>query len=130
MSEEKKPEEQKPEEQKAASKLVGMKELRAGYVVRVYEKIKDVSAKGEERERVQIFEGMVIGVRGSKATSKTVTIRKVSEGYGVEKIYPLASPLIEKIELVKMMKVRRAKLHYLSDPKSPFRRVLKEEKAS
>ena len=130
MSEEKKPEEQKPEEQKAASKLVGMKELRAGYVVRVYEKIKDESAKGEERERVQIFEGMVIGVRGSKATSKTVTIRKVSEGYGVEKIYPLASPLIEKIELVKMMKVRRAKLHYLSDPKSPFRRVLKEEKAS
>lgn len=123
-------EEKKPEEQKAASKLVGMKELRAGYVVRVYEKIKDVSAKGEERERVQIFEGMVIGVRGSKATSKTVTIRKVSEGYGVEKIYPLASPLIEKIELVKMMKVRRAKLHYLSDPKSPFRRVLKEEKAS
>lgn len=116
-----------PEETKAtASKFVGMAGLRAGQIVRVHEKIKDVTAKGEERERIQIFEGTVIGARGA-GKSKTFTVRKVSEGYGVEKIYPLASGAVDKVELVKTMRVRRAKLAYLSDPKRPFRRVLKEQ---
>lgn len=119
-----------PEATKAeqkTGKMVGMEALRAGMTVKIYEKIKDVSPKGEERERIQLFEGMVLSVRGSGA-SRTFTVRKVSgDGYGVEKIYPVQSPVIDKIELVKTAKVRRAKLGYLANPKTPFRRKLKEK---
>ncbi len=99
--------------------------LEAGMTVRVHEKIKDVSPKGEERERIQIFEGIVLAVRGAKL-SRTMTVRKVTEGFGVEKIYPLFSPVVDKVELVKTAHVRRAKLWFLSDKKYPFRRKLKE----
>lgn len=107
------------------AKLVNIDELHAGQTVRLHERIKDVSPKGEERERVQIFEGIILGVKGA-GISRTLTIRKVSDGVGVEKIYPINSPLIAKIELVKTAKVRRAKLHYLIDIKNRFKRKLKE----
>lgn len=93
-----------------------LNELKAGQTVRLHERISDVTSKGEERERTQIFEGIILGVRGS-GKSKTLTIRKVSDGVAVEKIYPLHSPVIAKIELVKTDRVRRAKLTYLSKPK-------------
>jgi large subunit ribosomal protein L19 len=96
-------------------------EIKAGQVLRVHEKIQDVNAKGETRERVQIFEGLVLGVRGSQA-SKTFTIRKETNGYGVEKIFPVSSPSIAKIEVVKTYRVRRAKLSFVKD----FARKLKE----
>ena len=64
-------------------------ELLAGQVVRVHEKIQDMSAKGEARERVQIFEGLVLAVRG-KGASKSFVIRKEADGYGVEKIFPIS----------------------------------------
>ena len=111
-----------------AGKLVGMTDLKAGQTVRVHELIKDVNAKGEERERVPIFEGLVLGVRGMGA-SKSFTIRKSADGWGVEKIYPIMAPIVSKVEFVKEMKVRRAKLQYLSDPKKPFGRQHKEKKA-
>lgn len=111
-----------------AGKLVGMTDLEAGMTVRVHELIKDVNAKGEERERTQIFEGMILGVRGSGA-SKSFTIRKSADGWGVEKIYPIMAPIVSKVEFVKQVSVRRAKLQYLSDPKKPFGRQLKEQKA-
>ena len=107
------------------AKLVNIDELHAGQTVRLHERIKDVSPKGEERERVQVFEGIILGVKGA-GISRTLTIRKVSDGVGVEKIYPINSPLIAKIELVKTAKVRRAKLHYLIDIKNRFKRKLKE----
>ncbi len=100
-------------------------ELKAGQTVRLHERVKDITSKGEERERVQIFEGIILGVRGS-GKSKTLTIRKMSEGVGVEKIYPINSPVIAKIELVKTAKVRRAKLTFLSDKKRQAKRKFKD----
>lgn len=93
-----------------------LNELKAGQTIRLHERLSDVTSKGEERERTQVFEGIILGVRGS-GKSKTFTIRKVSDGIGVEKIYPIHSPVIAKIELIKTDKVRRAKLTYLSKPK-------------
>ncbi len=89
-------------------------EIKPGMTVRVHQKIKDVTPSGEEKERIQIFEGMVIAMRGS-GVSKTMTVRKESFGIGVEKIYPLNMPSIEKIEPVKQAQVRKAKLYYMAD---------------
>jgi len=100
-------------------------DVKPGMTIRLHEKIKDLNAKGEERERVQIFQGMVIGIRGA-GDCKTMTIRRQHKGYGTEKIYPLKSPVIAKIELVKTAKVRRAKLGYLQSLKNRFKRKLKE----
>lgn len=101
-------------------------EVRAGQTVRVHERIKDVTPKGEVRERIQIFEGIVLGIKGA-GVSRTLTIRKISSGgFGVEKIYPVNSPVIARIELVKTAKVRRAKLSFLQNTKNVFKRKLKE----
>ncbi|MBP7058113.1 50S ribosomal protein L19 [Candidatus Gracilibacteria bacterium] len=84
--------------------------LRPGYLVRVHQKIKE-----GEKERVQIFEGIVMGLSSGNAVNKSVTVRKVVEGIGVEKIFPLASPNVVKIDIKKTFKVRRAKLGYMRD---------------
>jgi large subunit ribosomal protein L19 len=111
------------------SKLIGIDELQAGQTVRLHERIKDVSPKGEERERIQVFEGMILAL-GGKGISRTLTIRKVSDGIGVEKIYPINSPVVAKIELVKTAKVRQAKLGFLKNLKLGFKRSLKETYAN
>ncbi|HEV8601241.1 MAG TPA: 50S ribosomal protein L19 [Patescibacteria group bacterium] len=86
--------------------------LKAGYVVRVHQKIKDVSSEGKEKERIQIFEGQVLGTKGGKGMNGTVTVRKISSGIGVERIFPIHSPSIEKIEVVKATPARKTKLYY------------------
>ncbi|OGE74021.1 MAG: 50S ribosomal protein L19 [Candidatus Doudnabacteria bacterium RIFCSPHIGHO2_02_FULL_42_25] len=86
--------------------------LKSGYVVRVHQKIKDVSSEGKEKERIQIFEGQVIGTKGGKGINGTVTVRKISSGVGVERIFPIHSPSIDKIEVVKATPARKAKVYY------------------
>ena len=100
------------------------RDIRPGMVIRVHERIKDISPKGEERERIQVFEGVVMGM-GSKGIARTMTVRKDSKGFMVEKIFPLASPNIVKVEIKKQLRVRRAKLSYL---RGDFKRKLKEVK--
>lgn len=81
--------------------------FRPGDTVRVHVKIKE-----GEKYRIQIFEGVVIAHKNN-GVSSTFTVRKVSSGYGIERIFPVHSPIIEKLEVVKSGKVRRARLYYL-----------------
>ncbi|MCK4554256.1 50S ribosomal protein L19, partial [Candidatus Parcubacteria bacterium] len=76
-------------------------------------KIKELNPKGEEKERIQFFEGMVIARKHGKQAGATITVRKISDGVGVEKIFPLNLPTITKIEIKKQARVRRAKLYFL-----------------
>lgn len=96
------------------------RDLKPGMVVRVHEVIKDTNAKGEERQRVQVFEGTILGLAGS-GIARTMTVRKVTGGIGVEKIYPLSSPHVEKVEVMKQLRVRRAKLWFLRKGKTKRR---------
>jgi len=96
--------------------LVGVEQKKAnedefgvGDTVRVHLKIVE-----GERERVQVFEGIVIRRRGS-GTGETFTVRRISFGEGVERIFPMHSPRIEKVEVVRYGKVRRSKLYYLRE---------------
>ncbi|MBD3360228.1 50S ribosomal protein L19 [Candidatus Peregrinibacteria bacterium] len=82
--------------------------IRPGSTVRVHQKIKE-----GEKERVQVFEGLVIKINSGHGADKTFTVRKVVRGIGVEKIFPVYSSNIEKIEVRKKSKVRRAKLYYM-----------------
>ena len=82
-------------------------ELKAGMTIRV-----DVKIKEGNKERIQAFEGIVIKVQGS-GIGETFTVRKLSSGVGVERTFPINSPLIDKITIIRVGKVRRAKLYYL-----------------
>jgi len=82
-------------------------EIHIGATVRVHVKIRE-----GERERVQVFEGTLIARRGS-GISETFTVRRISYGVGVERVFPLHSPNVVKLEVVRFGRVRRAKLYYL-----------------
>ena len=82
--------------------------MQSGDIVKVYRKIKEGA-----KERTQMFEGIIIAIKGGQSSSPMITVRKVSNGIGVELVLPVYSPVIEKIELVKRAKVRRAKLYYI-----------------
>lgn len=100
-------------------KKAELPELKPGQTIRVHQQIKEVEmteekgkTKAKERKRVQIFEGIIIKKSGT-GKSATITVRKISDGVGVEKIFPINLPTIVKIELVKSAKVSRAKLYFL-----------------
>jgi large subunit ribosomal protein L19 len=84
--------------------------IKSGDTVRVHQKIQD---KG--KTRVQVFEGLVLARKHGDEPGATFTVRKVASGVGVEKIFPLYSPLIDKLEIVKRAKVRRSKLYYIRE---------------
>lgn len=97
-----------------------MPDIKPGDVVRVHQKVKEgdpSSASGQVKERIQIFEGLVLARKHGKGISATITVRKISQGVGVERIFPLHAPFIAKIEVAKHAKVRKAKLYYLRDAK-------------
>ena len=110
----------------------GSPDIRPGDTVLVYQKIpasvplSGAKAGKKEAARIQIFEGLVIARNHGRGINATITVRKVISGIGVEKIFPLHSPIIEKIEIAKREKVRRAKLYYLRTAKGKRAR-LKEE---
>lgn len=94
-------------------------EFKAGDNVSVYYKIKE-----GDKERIQVFKGNVIQVKNAKGTnSQTFTVRKVSSGVGVERIFPVNSPNIDKVEVNKYGRVRRARLFYLREAKGKKTRI-------
>ncbi len=105
------------------AKKAELPKLRPGMTVRVHQKIKELTAKGEEKERIQIFEGIIISKKGEKGPGATIAVRKISAGVGVEKIFPIYSPVIVKIEPIKKAAVKRAKLYYLRDYKKRLKEV-------
>lgn len=99
--------------------------LKAGQVVRVHQKIKE-----GEKERVQIFEGLVMQVSSGHGIGKTFTVRKMVEEVGVEKVFPFHAPTIEKIQVVREGKVRRAKLYYMRGRKGKTAKLYEQAKRS
>ncbi len=95
----------------------GIPEFRPGDTVKVHVRVVEGS-----KERIQIFQGVIIARRGG-GVRETFTVRKISGGVGVERIFPLHSPVLDKIELVRRGKVRRAKLYYLRDLRGRAARI-------
>lgn len=85
-------------------------EIRPGYTVKVHQKIKE-----GDKQRIQIFEGLVIAIGHGHGPSRTITVRKLVAGIGVEKIFAVHSPNIAKIDVIRTGKIRRAKLYYMRD---------------
>ncbi len=91
-------------------------DIRAGDTIRVWQKIQEKDKKTDKlKTRLQAFEGLVIAVKHGKEAGGTFTVRRVASGVGVEKIFPLYSPMIDSIETIKRSKVRRAKLYHIRD---------------
>jgi len=93
-------------------------DIRPGDTVKVYQKIK---------EKIQVFEGLVLAKKHGQGITSTITVRRVIDGIGVEKVFPIHSPTIEKIEILKRGKVRRAKLYYLRKAKGKKARLKKKD---
>ncbi len=94
--------------------------FRVGDAVKVHVKVKE-----GDKDRIQVFQGMVIAMKGGGPGSM-FTVRKISDGIGVERIFPLHSPIIGKIEVVRRGRVRRAKLYYLKGRKGKAARIEEE----
>ena len=107
--------------------IIEPSEIKPGMVVKIWQKIKEKNPKGEIKERLQYFEGTVLARKSRNEAGATITVRKISNGVGVEKIFPLSLPTITKVELLQKIKTRRAKLYFL---RRGHKRRLKKVKAS
>jgi large subunit ribosomal protein L19 len=105
--------------------IKALPEIRPGDTIKVHQKIKEGN-----KERIQVFEGVVIAKKHGKGISATMTVRKIVDGVGVERIFPIHSPAIEKIEVEKHGKVRRAKLYYLRTAKGKRAKLKRKEYAN
>jgi len=105
----------------AQKKRTDIPEFRPGDTIRVHVKIKE-----GDKERLQAFEGTVIARRGA-GLSESITVRKISFGHGVERIFPIHAPVIDHIEVVRTGRVRRAKLYYLRGLKGKAARLRERE---
>ena len=105
------------------AQMVQRPAMKPGDTVRVHVKVRE-----GDKERIQVFEGMVIGMHRGGARA-TFTVRKVSFGQGVERIFPLHSPIIDKIDVVRSAQVRRAKLSFLRNLKGKDARMKEQKKA-
>jgi len=92
--------------------------LKAGDLVKVYQKNLE-----KEGGKPQVFEGLILAKKHGQGLTATITVRREIKGIGVERIFPLHSPLVEKIEVIKREKVRRAKLYYLREAKGKKKKV-------
>ena len=97
-------------------------DIKPGDTVKIYQKIKE-----KDKERLQVFEGIVLARKHGKGINATITVRKVVAGVGVEKIFPIHVPTVEKIEVVKSSRIRRAKLYYLRTAKGRKSRLKRRE---
>ena len=112
------------DEKDTKGKAAKPEELKPGMTVRVYQKIKEINAKGEEKERLQFFDGMIIAKKHGNEAGASITVRKISEGVGVEKIFPLHAPTVDRIVIKKQAKVRKSKLYFL---RGEYNKRLKEK---
>ena len=104
----------------ADSQIKSLPAFRPGDTVKVHQRIKEGG-----KERVQIFEGLVIARKGGTGVNSTFMVRKISYGVGVERIFPLHSPNIVKLEVVKSANVRKAKLYYVRERQDNLPRMRK-----
>lgn len=117
------------EEQNNKSSKPKMPEIRPGMTIKVHQRIKEFDTKGNLKERVQVFEGIVIARKHGRQAGATFTVRKIAVGnVGVEKIFPFNCPTIKKVEIIKEYKVRRAKLYYLRNHKKKLKEKKQREK--
>lgn len=100
-------------------------DLKPGDTIKVHQKIKE-----GDKERIQIFEGLIIAKKHGKGISGTITVRKVVDGVGVERVFPIHSPSVAKIEIIRSGKVRRSKLYYLRTAKGKKSRLKNKAFAS
>lgn len=105
-------------EQELAAKRADIVDFKAGDTVNVHVKIKEGS-----KERIQQFQGVVLYRRGKGTNGESFSVRKISNGVGVERVFPILSPSIEKIEVIKAGKVRRAKLFYMKGRQGKSARI-------
>jgi large subunit ribosomal protein L19 len=101
----------------------GIPSFRVGDTIRVHAKVVE-----GDKERIQVYEGIVIGRQG-EGSREIVRVRKLSYGVGVERLFPLHSPMIDKIEIAKQGKVRRAKLYFLRELRGKAARIKEKERA-
>jgi large subunit ribosomal protein L19 len=100
------------------NKKQDLPDINPGDTVRVHQKYKD-----KDKDKIQVFEGLVISRKHGNELGATITVRKIASGIGVEKLFPIHSPIIDKIEIVKKSRVRRAKLYFLRDAKGKKSRL-------
>ena len=108
---------------KADYAVIAKEDIRPGMLIRVHQKIIDTNSKGEEKERVQVFQGMVLARKHGQEAGATITVRKIAEGVGVEKILPLNMPSLVKFELVRKYKVRQARPYFLRTHKKKLTEI-------